>query len=357
MKIGILTFHHSNYNYGAVLQTFSIYKVVELLGYDSYIINYIPEIYSLRKKLAAVIVSILGFEFELFRRRNIPRILHKTTHLNQLNALNKFLDGFIVGSDQVWRYRKNIESMFIYYLNFVNDDKYKMAYAASFGLDYWEADENLTYKIKNLINRFNAISVREESGVEICKNIFEVSSITLLDPTLLLDRKYFYEISNSNKKIPNSQKYLAYLLFDDTKHNKLFLKKMATQINLKVVRLGGKKIWQKKGFYLFSSVGKWLRNIINAEFIVTDSFHCTAFSIIFQKQFICLANPHKGTTRLENLLKLLKLESRLYTDINQVDNNVILDQINYDKVEKLLEKEKSRSIDFLKENLASIRPA
>ena len=354
-KIGILTFHHSNYNYGAVLQTFSIYKVVELLGYESYIINYTPEIYTLRKKLAAAIVSLLGYKFELFRRRNIPRILHKTRHLTQLKKLNEMLDGFIVGSDQVWRYRKDTESMFIYYLNFVDNNKFKIAYAASFGLDFWEADKNVTFKIKKLMNRFNAISVREESGVKICKNIFGVDSNTLLDPTLLIDKKYFYEISNQNKKEkPNQKKYLAYLLFNDTKQNELYLKKMASKLNFKTIRLGGAKIWSKKGFYLFKSVGKWLNDIINAEVVITDSFHCTVFSIIFHKKFICIANPHKGTTRLENLLKLLGLENHLLMDISQINEKILFRKINYEKVELVLEKERSKSINFLKDKLALV---
>ena len=138
MKIGILTFHHSNYNYGAVLQTFSIYKLIETLGYDSYIINYTPLVYTLRKKTAALIVAMLGFEFEKFRHRNIPRILHKTESTDDLKKLNEIIDEFVVGSDQVWRYRSDTKSLYKYFFDFVDDEKRKIAYGASFGVDYWD---------------------------------------------------------------------------------------------------------------------------------------------------------------------------------------------------------------------------
>jgi hypothetical protein len=174
MKIGILTFHHSNYNYGAVLQAFSIYKLIESLGYESYIINYVPEPPTFRKKFAAFIVAILGLEFRKFRKKNIQRILPKTNEFNELKKLNELLDGFVVGSDQVWRYRKDVQSMFRYYLDFVDENKTKIAYAASFGVDHWEADEKITADVKKLIHRFQAVSVREETGVEICKIFSEL---------------------------------------------------------------------------------------------------------------------------------------------------------------------------------------
>lgn len=353
MKIGILTFQYSNCNYGAILQTYSIYKLIETLGYDSYIINYTPAVYTLRKKTAALIVAMLGFEFEKFRRRNIPRILHKTETINELKKLNEIIDKFVVGSDQVWRYRSDTKAFYKYFFDFVDDSKIKIAYGASFGIDYWDADKETTQHVKTLIKKFDAISVREESGIKICNDIFGVESVNVLDPTLLLEKKYFHELADKQTK-QTKQKYLAYMLLDDSKQNELFFKKIASNNNLKFIGINGKKIWSKKNFFLFKSVNKWLSYIKNAEIIITDSFHCTVFSIIFRRKFICLANPHRGITRLENLLKRLNLESRFCLDINKFEEKKIVTEIDYEKVEQILAKEKIESINFLKNSLVLV---
>lgn len=356
MKIGILTFHHSNYNYGAVLQAFSIYKLIESLGYESYIINYVPEPSTFRKKFAAFIVAILGLEFRKFRKKNIQRILPKTNEFNELKKLNELLDGFVVGSDQVWRYRKDEQSMFRYFLDFADENKPKIAYAASFGVDHWEADERITQKIKNLIDRFQAISVREETGVEICRNIFGVETIHVLDPTLLLNPIFFHELADKKPVAKTDKGKLVYMLLDDSAEKEHFFKNIAKKNRLKFTRINGKKLVPKKGFFLFRSVNSWLCNIKHAEVVITDSFHCTVFSILFRKKFVCLANKHRGITRLENLLKLIHLENRLISSLSQFDTNLMENEINYQQIEKVLVKEKNKSINFLKSSVEMVNP-
>lgn len=356
MKIGILTFHHSNYNYGAVLQAFSIYKLIESLGYESYIINYVPEPATIRKKIAAQIIALLGLEFKKFRKNYIKRILPKTSRFSELKKLNELLDGFIVGSDQVWRYRKDEQSMFRYYLDFADENKTKIAFAASFGVDHWEADEKVTQKIKKLVDRFQAISVREESGVEICKNIFGVETIPVLDPTLLLNPDFFHEIADKKPVAKTDKRKLVYMLLDDSEANENFFQTVAKKHGLKFTRINGKKLVPKKGFFLFKSINSWLSNIKHAEVVITDSFHCTVFAILFRKKFICLANKHRGITRLENLLKLIRLENRLICNLLQFDANLLVNEINYQYAEQVLAKERTKSINFLKSSLEIDKP-
>ena len=351
MKIGILTFHYTNCNYGGILQTFSIYKLIESLGYDSYIVNYPPKVNTLRKKMAARIEAFLGFEFEKFRREHISRILHETTEKEDLEKLNELLDGFIVGSDQVWRYRSDSEVMFTYFLNFVNDDKLKIAYAASFGVDFWEAGEQTTNQVKKLVQRFHAVSVREESGIKICKEKFGIESINLLDPTFVLDKKYFHELADKKPLKKQKLGFIAYMLLDDAKQTEQYFKDYAKRQKLNFIRIKGKNIYPKKNFYLFKSVSKWLSYIKKAELVVTDSFHCTVFSILFRKKFICIANKHRGVTRLENLLKLIHLENRLIFDISGLNESLLEAGIDYQNVENLLSEEKNKSISFLKNAL------
>ncbi|MDD4224993.1 MAG: polysaccharide pyruvyl transferase family protein [Mariniphaga sp.] len=354
MKIGILTFHHSNYNYGAVLQAFSIYKLIESLGYESYIINYTPEPQTIRKKMAAWIVALLGLEFRKFRKKNIPRILHKTNSFEDLKKLNNMLDGFIVGSDQVWRYRSDTQSMRRYYLDFAGEKKLKIAYAASFGTDNWEGEENISQQIKQLLQRFDAISVREKSGINICQSVFGIKTTAVLDPTLLLNPAYFHEMADRKPMLKQKSSRMAYMLLDDSKTREKIFREVAKRNKLKFVRIHGIKLLSKKGFFLFKSVNFWLSNIKNAEIVVTDSFHCVAFSILFQKKFICLANAHRGVTRIENLLKLLGLQSRLISDLNHIDEKVLKTEIDYKHVEDILLAEKNKSLEFLRESLSKM---
>ena len=141
------------------------------------------------------------------------------------------------------------------------------------------------------------------------------------------------------------------MLLDNGKDEELIIRKIASKRQLKFIQLGGKKIYSRKGFYFYKSVNKWLNYVKNADLIITDSFHSVAFSIVFHKQFICLANPHRGITRLENLLDILGLKSRLVYNINQIEKCVTQSKINYETVEQILNKERSSSIGFLKKNL------
>lgn len=353
-KIGILTFYYSNNNYGAVLQAYSILKLVESLGYEAYIINYQPQKIKIKEKIFLFIQKMFGFRFANFRKHYIKLMPDKIMLVEELKELNERFDGFVVGSDQVWRSRIDTKELYAYFLNFVNSDKIKVAYGASFGLDYWEGAKETTEHIKILIARFNAISVREESGVEICRNIFNVDSNLVLDPTMAINKKYFYELVKTNNTIFREKKYIAYMILDDSKHIESHFKALAKKKQLKFVNLKGRPVYSKKGFYFFNEISKWLYLIKNAEIIVTDSFHCSVFSIIFHKKFICLVNPQRGATRLQNLLKIIGEEFRFYTNLKELDEKLIFNEINYERIDKILEKAGNKSLDFLRDGLSKV---
>jgi hypothetical protein len=349
-KVGILTFHYSYYNYGAVLQTYSIFQLIKTLGCEPCIINYLPEKLTFKSKLLFFLQKILGFQFDLFRKKYIPNIYNKTTSISELKKLNNYFDCFVVGSDQVWRYRENHTELYRYFFDFVDDENLKISYAASFGLDHWEGNEEVTQKVKNLLKRFQAISVREESGVDICCNIMKVNATCVLDPTLVLDRKYFYEIAESsifNNKV--TKNYMAYMLLDNSIKNETFFKNIASEKNIDFINIKGRKISEKKNLVLFNNISKWLCYIKRAEIIVTDSFHCVVFSIIFRRKFVCIINEKRGTTRLENLLKLVGLQSRLFTSIDKVNKNIIFtNNIDFEEIEKKISMQKNISKKYLK---------
>lgn len=349
VKVGILTFHYSNNNFGALLQTFAILNAVKAFGLDVKVIDFEPEKSNgTKQRIFDFIRFVLGYNFSKFRKNYIDiQPIGK-----DLNDLNKKLDTFIVGSDQVWRYRENHNNLCRYFFDFVNNENKKISYAASFGLDKWHGKDDITEKIGTLVKRFDYISVREASGVKICKDIMNVDGALVLDSTLLLDKNYYEIIINSEfKRNDGKNNLLSYMLLDDTNENKSFFKSFAKNNNLKFKKLKGIKISNKYDFWMFNSVAKWLYYIRKSELIVTDSFHCVVFSLIFNKKFIALSNPNRGITRIENLLGLIDRKDRLFYNLNDMDEKILESDFDYEKINRIIKRERNKSLDFLKKSL------
>ena len=164
MKVGLLTFHRYN-NYWAVLQSYDSLQILKSIWVECEVIN-------LRKQPNNSIVShvynqMLNRGFQRFRNHYLIPCTKRYYENDDLQKLNSCYDAFVVGSDQVWRPQLTQELVLNYFLDFADEEKLKIAYAASFGIALWSESKDLTSKIKNLLQRFNSISVREDSGVEI----------------------------------------------------------------------------------------------------------------------------------------------------------------------------------------------
>lgn len=349
-KVGILTFHYSRYNYGAVLQTFALSKAIKSFGHSPHIINFEGAKRTTQYHLWELIMSYLGVRFDEFRLHHLPNIMTPTYSQKELVALNDKLDTFVVGSDQVWRYIDNTETLLKYYLNFVSDDKYKFSYAASFGTDNWPTkNARVSEQVGALLKRFDSISVREESGREICGRVFNVDAIHVVDPTMLLEKTDYDKLAGAHPNV--GEKYLVYMMLHTDSETESYFKGVAKRFGLTFVRAQGKKIYPPKMFYLFNSVEKWLRYIRDAEIVVTDSFHTLLFSIIFQRKFIILSNSITGNTRLKNVLETVGELPRMYDSIHEIDLENAFVSIDYSKVSRILKPHIQRSRAFLKENL------
>jgi len=347
-NIGILTFHFSNHNYGAVLQTFASYSIIKKLGYTPQIINLVPDTNeNIIVKIKTLFISILkgSYKFKTFIKNNM--YLTKKIYPNQdLKFLNYHFDGYYVGSDQVWRPSMAKDNLLHYFLDFSEDNKLKIAYATSFGLSKWECTDEITKKIKILINRFNAVFVREKSGIDICREIFNVNAKLVLDPTLLMKDTDYYPIMNIKNKFP--EKYIGIYLLDDRKCNGKLFNKIKKCTNIRCINLYGEliNIFGKK-IMRYRDVGEWLAGIKNASFIITDSYHCVLFSIIFRKNFICYANVKRGITRLINILSMLGIKDRLCETTNEDFKYYFSYNIDYDTVYTKLNILRKRSLNLL----------
>lgn len=355
MKIGILTFHYpENRNYGALLQLYALYTIVKRLGHKPYVINYQfwekPKVFTI--KLYEIVDYIFTvFPFEIFSRKYL---LNKTQRVNThtANILNNKIDTFIVGSDQVWRY-KYIDNIYDFFFAFVDDNHRKISYAASFGIDTWsEAPYEATENIKKLLKRFHAVSVREESGVSICKQL-EKDAIMVLDPVFLLSRQDYNKLISS-KQNNSKGTYIAKLLFDEHPECTQTIKSFSDYLKLSIVDLNGLKIPLINTILRKHSVRSWLKYIRDSRIVITDSFHCTAFCLIFNKPFICVLNKSRGIARLESLLKIVGLKDRMLTpSATGIDEFIMLYNkvIDYTLINEELQPYKEKSLHFLIENL------
>nr|WP_312175877.1 polysaccharide pyruvyl transferase family protein [Moraxella sp. CTOTU46934] len=374
-KIAILT-QPLITNFGGTLQAFALQKLLTKKGYDVEIINYqYNQISDVKKILSIIKNRILGknkiypfFEKEL----NLIRIEHKrfikiymkcSKIIYSVNDLKgyfkeKKFDAVVVGSDQVWRvaYSPRIESFFLDFLD-DNEKIKKVAYSASFGIDNWQFNKEKTIEIQKLIHKFDAISVREVSAVGICNEFLNIEVQHTLDPTLLLEpRDYLELLSISDKVSCNKGKIFTYVLDNDNK-KKEAIEKIAKKMNKDICTNQPKNKVKNNLFiknyesYIYPSIENWIKSFYEADFIITDSFHGTVFSIIFNKPFISIVNNERGASRFESLLEQLGLASRMVYEISEISNDLLFEEIDYHLVNKKLSKLKMKSIKYLENSL------
>ena len=350
-RISILTFALGD-NYGAVLQA---YALGEILKYKGYKVTYISLTWSTWKYRMLSIFTPTHRKFSQFRQKYLANFTKRCKDLKDLMILVKDPDDlYIVGSDQVWNPSITNKRSLYYFFNFLPDGVKRASYAASFGVDNWEQD-NLKGEVKKLLKKFSIISVREESGINICKNTFGIKSVfKTLDPTLLLsDYKRLISPSRHKDKIVS-------FIFNPNKGCYDLLGKIKKRLGRQVlfmdlIRLRFNYHILKFDWSLYNSPEEWLSNIAAASYIVTDSFHCVVFSIIFKRQFIYLnTNPILGD-RIKSLLEPLGLTERIYNSPTKVlDNDIWNTPINYEQVYLKLNDLRQYSMEILDIILNSI---
>lgn len=317
MKIGILTFHWAN-NYGAVIQCYALLSKLKELGHDAYVIDRVPRYSGILRRLYhkySYNHKWSWLRFSTFSENCLNPKTRCYTSDDELKAYfaNEKFDAVIVGSDQVWRWKMIGLN---YFFDFIDSSAYstkKYSYAASFGLSEWNDTDENTAKIKQLLHQFNCISVRENTAVEICKNVFNVKAQVVLDPTLLHESKFYEQVLLTNFNNKPSGKVVSYILGKQYKQVVKDISVWAKQIGLKHKNLLYTSIdmpLQTKSAnlpFMHISPLEWLNEIRNAEYVITNSFHATVFCILFKKKFVVIENPQGGNDRIDTLLGMVKL--------------------------------------------------
>lgn len=355
MKVGICT-QPLTTNYGGILQNYALQTILKRLGHkvwtiDYFRFNWLDWFVHILKTL---IHKLLGHDrsfgntpiaqanLEKPLRRFVDRYISLTkprTKFYERSVVCKYgFEAVIVGSDQVWRpnYNPHIEKSFLSFTKNLNIKR--VAYAASFGTDKWEFDVKQSSLCIPLAQQFDAISVRENSGIMLCEDYLHVKAEHVLDPTLLLKSDdYFQLCADIEKKKPF---IFAYIL--DASNQKVDeIRKFAESKGLEYfIMSAGPQVKEN------DSVEQWLSYFRDAKYIITDSFHGTAFSINFGKEFYVFGNKQRGNSRFSSLLGLLGLQNRILQD-SIVEQN----EIDWNSVFQKLDDERSRCIEWLTKSL------
>ena len=373
MKIGILTLP-LNTNYGGILQAYALQRILNNMGHDVLFIDRELHFNFWSNKRLLLILRRTMKRF-LFGQKDIIIFLErkkrkefKIISVNTQNFIKhhikpflsikrvsdipkNYFEAIIVGSDQIWRPCYSIPRIEEAFLSFTNNwvSLKRVSYAASFGTVDWEYTKVQTKRCKSLIQKFDSVSVREDSGADLCKRHFKVEAELVLDPTLLLDPKeyvrliagysgqirgdlfvYILDINEDKQKVIDtiSDKFNYTPFFTSTDNPKVDIKDRITK-----------------------PVEDWIKSIYNAQFVITDSFHACVFSIMLNKAFIVYGNSERGMARFQSLLKLFKLEDRLITSFNELTKEKMFSQIDWEKTNQILNKYKDKSLRFLKKSL------
>lgn len=362
MKVGVITFHSAN-NYGATLQSWALQKVLKDMGINSGIINYHPDnidgLYDpmqLKEGLARQIKkstlyirnrkSLIRYnKFRSFLKDNF-NLIGDYRNYDELKAAKFNLDAYITGSDQVWN-PTHIEGYDpAYYLEFAKEGKKKISYAASLGTEY--IDSRYKDDMKKALSTFTSISIREKSAKQAVESLVERPVDVVLDPTLLLDKKAYDEI-----KVRSKIKKPYILVYTIERNPKLiaFANKISVALGLPLIqrRPGPKLVNQLEPFYT-ADAGEFLGLVESAEYVITNSFHGTVFSLLYGKPFVSMLHSDTGS-RTADLLEQLDLSSHILYDLEGFDDFNMFRYDDIEDVRRRIEELKESSLDFLKEAL------
>lgn len=347
MKVSLITIK-SRFNYGAALQCYATYKYLKKNKFDVEVVDYCPNIQekkSLLRTLKAIAMELVTIrkrnKIKSFYNNSINMTNHCYKSFEELKKSPPIADIYMVGSDQVWNSQMSggvIDPA--YFLGFIESEK-KISYASSIGrTDISQKD--LIDMVKYLKN-FSHIAVRENSAKEILENQGINGIVSVLDPVFLLNKEDY-------QKLITPVKYRKYLLiygFEKSFLIENLAKEISNKLGLQIIELGTFRSRYSCDKYLQNvGVEDFLSLIYHADYILTSSFHGTAFSIMLNKQFISVA-PSSRATRLENITTVFNIEGRLISEKDNYVINDLLQPIDYKQINEFVSLNSQTSRDFI----------
>ncbi len=361
MRIKTITCHDV-YNSGASLQAYALMRYLEELGNEVEIIDYKPDYLNNHYKLGIIanpkyeknlmlkmIYLTLKFpgrvlalrkkiKYDHFRDNYLKVTKKRYISNSELKNNPPEADIFICGSDQIWNSKFNNGKDPAFYLDFAPQGKIKASYAASFATD--RIEESVRDITKERINKLDYIGVREISALNILEDLGIDNGIQVMDPVFLLSKETWL---NMAYEVDKKQKYIFVYDFDGNELIKEIALKVAKKKSLKIYTVFKSDYSDK----VIKGMGPidFISYIKNAEFVISNSFHGTAFSIIFEKQFIVVNRKEEINTRMRDLLTILKIENRLINENYNFD--LINKNIDYTVVNRAIKLKVKSSKEYL----------
>jgi hypothetical protein len=346
MKIGIVTFWKSADNYGQILQCYALQKFLKNLGHDAFLIKDIPLKPDKKKKLVHFLLhfstkrvqSIVSHRWRKWRYNRVNKLydrcfekfkfqyINSTDREYSIEMLKKtppYADVYICGSDQIWN-----SASPIYFLDFGDDDIKRIAYAPSFGITK-NNDSSYFKQIAVWLKRFDVVTVREQRGIEICKKLGCDNASCAPDPTLLLSEFDYVQIAKPID-IPKGKYIFLYFLGNSTSINIKSIYEFAKRKKLEIIYVASQGHIDKYP-KRYPTIEQWIFLIKNAEYIITNSFHGTVFSIIMNKKFLVTllkSTYSEINDRIYTLLDNYKLDDRIFSTIDLIEGQIDYRYIN-----------------------------
>lgn len=361
MKVLNITLHAIN-NYGSMLQALATETIFRQLGCEVETIDYVRETAQLNscykilryggpgaKLKFKQLISFLFFKkngrsevFEKWRRENLQ--LTKAVYRSDEDFYKNppIADVYCTGSDQTWNTVCQGGIPYSYFLSFVPEGKTRIAFSASFGIT--SLPDRDVEEVKNLLKKYNAISIREKSGLVILRQL-GIDGQVVLDPTLVVGADFW------NQRVTSPMIEGEYLLVYQLNRSQKFaqyVKKYAEFHKLRIVAINSKSNYKDCENFPYVLPEEFMNLIKYAKVVITDSFHATAFSVLFHRQFVNIYPP-LYSTRLDSFLKSLNLTSQHVTNFE--DMNYGVESINYEVVDAILKDGREKSLEFLKSAL------
>lgn len=356
-------------NYGSILQAFALQRSLINMGIENEIVRYVPDLIEKLKFFLSCSAKMTILKDKIDNRKINKKVLSKVEQNNRYNKFKNFnekylkltkkytnqkqmfemtnmYDYYFCGSDQIWNPCFFKECQF---LNFVSNNRPKIAYAPSIGKS--QLTKNEKSKMKPLLERFTAISVREEQGAKLLKSMLFKDIEVVCDPVFLLTKEEWEKFFDLKKQ---KDKYiLCYFLGRNKKYYEM-VKDFSKKIKLPIKTIPNNYYGYKLGSGVEKLVGplEWLNLVYNAKYVFTDSFHATAFSLIFNKNFYTLKrfndnNKKSQNTRIYNLLNIVDLKERIIEDEIRFDADLEILNEKWEYINKVIEKYKEDSLSWL----------
>ncbi|WP_353814416.1 polysaccharide pyruvyl transferase family protein [Agromyces sp. SYSU T00266] len=369
-------------NYGGIVQAYALQRAIRDLGHRAFVDTADPvplrrralhRMWAVRRAVRMLLPARLDWNWRAGREVLAPQQRFVRRHLSTPSAVKRAdtprgrarlarrFDTFVVGSDQVWRaaYAEIPEEFLEVIEEFRGERPRRISYAASFGRDdIDEYSERERARATELIRRFDAVSVREESGIRICAEEFGVEAERHLDPTMLLTPAHYRGLvaRSGTAAAPAVGRTLVYRL-DATDDMLRAERSIAERVGAPTMELLPTASPRSYGEYAADrarfdrpSVEAWLASIASADFVVTDSYHGCVFSILFNRPFLVHANARRGATRFDSLLGVFGLEHhRAGASADGIDERVFAP--DWERVNRVLDAERARATAYLSANL------